>query len=292
VQRGNKSLVRALEKFGVCDCHSHVFGPFSQYPLSPQRTFDPPEATIKQVEDVWRSLGIDRAVLVQGSAHGNDHAALLAALAISPETRRGVALLTSKVTESELIKLHQCGIRATRFNWIHHLLPSSKRPGEKQLSEAAALLERVSPLGWHVEIHIDILDLDLLTKLRVPDRMPVVIDHMARLDGSAPNASDQLAQLLHILEDERFWVKVSGADRLTEKCTELGPARNTIRKILEAAPDRCVWGLDWPHVNLSMRRNDLDLVNTLLDAASGDTVLERVLIHNPARLYGFSSDVA
>lgn len=276
----------------MCDCHSHIFGPFREYPLSPKRTFDPPEATIEQLENVWESLGIDRAVLVQGSAHGSDHAALLAALAYSPETRRGVALLASDVTESELERLHLCGIRATRFNWIHHLLGGDNRPEEQRLREATALLERVSPFGWHVEIHIDIADLDLLTKLRVPDRMPVVIDHMARIDSSAPNASDQSARLIHILEDERFWVKLSGADRLTEKCTELGPARNMIRKILEAAPDRCVWGLDWPHVNLSMRRNDLDLVNTLLDAAGGETVLEQVLIYNPARLYGFTSDVA
>ena len=281
--------MRVLEKFGVCDCHSHVFGPFREYPLSPKRTFDPPEATIEKLENVWKSLGIDRAVLVQGSAHGNDHAALLAALAYSPEARRGVALLASDVTESELSKLHQCGIRATRFNWIHHLLGGDNRPEEQRLREATALLERLSPLGWHVEVHIDIVDLDLLTRLRVPDRMPVVIDHMARIDSSAPNVSDQSARLIHILEDERFWVKVSGADRLTEKCTELGPARDTIQQILEAAPDRCVWGLDWPHVNLSMRRDDVDLVNTLINAAGGETVLERVLIHNPARLYGFSS---
>ena len=281
--------MRLLEQFGVCDCHSHVFGPFREYPLSPKRTFDPPEATIEELEDVWKSVGIDRAVLVQGSAHGNDHAALLAALAYSPESRRGVALLASDVTESELSRLHQCGIRATRFNWTHHLLGSDNRSEEQRLREATALLERVAPLSWHVEVHIDILDLDLLTRLRVPDSMPVVIDHMARLDATAPDASDQLARLLHILEDDRFWVKVSGADRLTAKCADLRPAVDIIRQILQAAPDRCVWGLDWPHVNLSRRRSDVELANTILAAADGETVLEQVLIRNPARLYGFSS---
>ena len=281
--------MRLLEQFGVCDCHSHVFGPFREYPLSPKRTFDPPEATIEELEDVWKSVGIDRAVLVQGSAHGNDHAALLAALAYSPESRRGVALLASDVTESELSRLHQCGIRATRFNWTHHLLGSDNRSEEKRLREATALLERVAPLSWHVEVHIDIFDLDLLTRLRVPDSMPVVIDHMARLDATAPDASHQLARLLHKLEDDRFWVKVSGADRLTAKCADLSPAVDTMRQILQAAPDRCVWGLDWPHVNLSRRRSDVELANTILAAADGETVLEQVLIRNPARLYGFSS---
>lgn len=281
--------MRLLEQFGVCDCHSHVFGPFREYPLSPKRTFDPPEATIEELEDVWKSVGIDRAVLVQGSAHGNDHAALLAALAYSPESRRGVALLASDVTESELSRLHQCGIRATRFNWTHHLLGSDNRSEEQRLREATALLERVAPLSWHVEVHIDIFDLDLLTRLRVPESMPVVIDHMARLDATAPDASDQLARLLHILEDDRFWVKVSGADRLTAKCADLRPAVDIIRQILQAAPDRCVWGLDWPHVNLLRRRSDLELANTLLAAADGETVLEQVMIRNPARLYGFNS---
>ena len=281
--------MRLLEQFGVCDCHSHVFGPFREYPLSPKRTFDPPEATIEELEDVWKSVGIDRAVLVQGSAHGNDHAALLAALAYSPESRRGVALLASDVTESELSRLHQCGIRATRFNWTHHLLGSDNRSEEQRLREATALLERVAPLSWHVEVHIDIFDLDLLTRLRVPDSMPVVIDHMARLDATAPDASDQLARLLHILEDDRFWVKVSGADRLTAKCADLRPAVDIIRQILQAAPDRCVWGLDWPHVNLSRRRSDVELANTILAAADGETVLEQVMIRNPARLYGFNS---
>ena len=98
--------------------------------------------------------------------------------------------------------------------------------------------------------------------------------------------------VVYILEDDRFWVKVSGADRLTAKCADLRPASNTILQILQSAPDRCVWGLDWPHVNLSRRRSDLELANTLLEAADGGTVLEQVMIHNPARLYGFSSEVA
>jgi 2-pyrone-4,6-dicarboxylate lactonase len=280
--------MRLLGKFGVCDSHSHVFGPFVKYPLSPKRTFDPPEAPIEQLEAVWKILEIDRAVLVQGSAHGDDHDALLAAMSRSPATRRGVALLAHDVSDSTLANLHQAGIRAIRFNWIQHLRGSDPRTEEQRLHDAAALMERVATLGWHAEIHIDIDDSQMLSRLSVPLGMPVVIDHMARIDVAAPDASDQLLELQHILEDERFWVKVSGADRLAAKCEDLGSAADPMRRLLRAAPNRCVWGLDWPHVNLSRKRSDLDLIEILLAAAGGEDTLEQVLIHNPARLYDFS----
>jgi 2-pyrone-4,6-dicarboxylate lactonase len=284
--------MRFLQEFGACDCHSHVYGPFAEYPLSPKRTFDPPERSIEQLEDIWESLGIERSVLVQGSSYGYDHKALLAGLARSPETRRGVALLPFDVPDKELKELHLAGIRATRFNWIHHLLGSDTRSEQQRLAEASVLLERVSALGWHAEIHIDIEDLNLLTRLRAPDQMPLVIDHMARIDVAAPDGSAQLGRLLTVLEDERFWVKVSGADRLAAKCDDLGSALKPMRSILEYAPDRCVWGLDWPHVNLSRKRTDLELGDILVEAAGGEKTLERVLIQNPAKLYGFSLKAA
>jgi predicted TIM-barrel fold metal-dependent hydrolase len=274
-------------QFGACDCHSHVFGPFEQFPLSAARTFDSPESPIEELEKVWDSIGIDRSVLVQGSTHGDDHRALLAALARSPQTRRGVALLKSDVSAERLAELHDLGVRAVRFNWIRHLLGSDGRSERERLTDAAALLEKISASEWHVEIHIDIADLDMVTRLNVPDHMPVVIDHMARIDLSAPDASAQLAKLLRVLEGDSFWVKVSGGDRLAVKCVDLECAIYPMHEIIQSAPDRCVWGLDWPHVNLTAKRSDLALSNLLLEAAGDESALERVLIHNPAKLYGF-----
>ena len=279
--------MKLLEKFGSCDCHSHVFGPFDRFPLSSARTFDPPESPIEKLEDAWNSVGIDRAVLVQGSAHGKDHTALLAAIERSPQTRRGVALLGSEVSDESLTQLHGSGIRAVRFNWIHHLLGHDIRSEEQRLADAAELLARVSPLGWHVEVHIDIADLDLLMRLVVPKGMAVVIDHMARIDVSASDADSQLTHLLQVLRRDSFWVKISGSDRLTQNCEDLKAAVNPIRKIVEAVPDRCVWGLDWPHVNLARERSDIELAELVRELAGDDDTLERVLIHNPAELYGF-----
>jgi 2-pyrone-4,6-dicarboxylate lactonase len=244
------------------------------------------------LEKVWRTLGIDRAVLVQGSAHGNDHAALLAALARSPKTRRGVALLQNDVTDATLTVLQKGGIRAVRFNWIHHLLASNGGSQEQRLAGAADLLHRVSSLGWHAEIHIDIADLDLVTRLSAPHGMPIVIDHMGRLDLSSQDSPSRLRKLLRVLERDSFWVKVSGADRVTANRTDLEAAANPMRQILKAAPDRCVWGLDWPHVNLTKKRSDAALANLLLEVASDGKALKQVLIDNPARLYGFDLEAA
>jgi 2-pyrone-4,6-dicarboxylate lactonase len=280
--------MKLLDTFGACDCHSHVFGPFAEFPLSPQRAFDPSESRIEELEKIWDSVGIGRAVLVQGSAHGDDHGGLLAAIARSPKTRRGVALLKSDVTDSILAELHRGGIRAVRFNWIHHLLAKDSRSEQQRLTDAAVLVERTASLGWHVEVHTDIADLDLVTRLSVPKGTPVVIDHMARIDVSASDSSVHLAQLLRVLDDESFWVKISGSDRLTLKSEDLRTALNPMRQILQAVTERCVWGLDWPHVNLGRKRSDEELVELLIEATGDQKSLKRVLVDNPAKLYGFA----
>jgi predicted TIM-barrel fold metal-dependent hydrolase len=283
--------MRLVDKHGACDCHSHVFGPYDKFPLSPQRTFDTPQSSIDQLESVWRQLGIERAVLIQGSAHGNDHRALLAAISRSPKTRRGVALLSADVSDSVLTELSRDGICAVRFNWIHHLLAKDPRTAKQRLTEAECMLRRIRGLGWHVELHIDVTDLDLAARLSVPSGMPVVIDHMARIDVSGSSLSAQIAKLLKLIDRHEFWVKLSGADRLTVNSEQLGAGLNTIRQVLKSVPERCVWGLDWPHVNLSRKRTDLDLVDFLLEVAGDEKTLERIMVLNPQELYGFDPAV-
>jgi 2-pyrone-4,6-dicarboxylate lactonase len=280
-------MMRLLKEFGACDCHSHVYGPFAAFPLSQQRTLEPPEAPLEELESVWTNIGIDRAVLVQGSAYGQDHSALVAALQCAPKKLRGVALLHNTVGHAQLAEFHSKGIRAVRFNWVRHLLGSDSPTQEQRLAAASALCERIAPLGWHIEIHIGAVDLEMLDRLAVPVGMPVVIDHMARIDLSVPESEAQLTCLCELLENPIFWVKLSGADRLVERCDDLRVAASAMRAMLQAAPDRCVWGLDWPHVNLPKKRTDLALAELLFEAVEDDSMLRRVLIENPARLYDF-----
>lgn len=284
--------MRLLDQFGACDCHSHVFGPFDRFPLSKKRAFDPPETPIEELEEVWRSLGLTRAVVVQGSAHGDDHSAMLAAIERSPHTRKGVAILSEDASDAKISNLHLRGIRAIRFNWVHHLLGRDPRSEQQWLNDTSGLLERISSLSWHAEVHIDLDDLDLITRLHVPDGMPIVIDHMARIDVSDANAPKQTARLLRLLDQGVIWVKLSGADRMTAKCDDLRLALAPMQQIIQAAPERCVWGLDWPHVNLNRKRSDIELAELLLQVAGGKKTLEELLIHNPAKLYGFGPDLA
>jgi 2-pyrone-4,6-dicarboxylate lactonase len=279
--------MHSLQQFGACDCHSHIFGPFDRFPLSANRTFDPPLAPIEQLLPVWDSLGIDRAVLVQGSAHGEDPSAMLAAIASSPTTRRGIALLNSEVSDGTLVALHEGGIRGVRLNWIRHLMGSDMNLRAFSVASVNRLVERIARHGWHLEVHIDITDLDVVEALETPKDMPIVIDHMARIDLSSSDAQKQTDRLIRLLNEDRFRVKLSGGDRLTAKLPELRAAIEPMREILRAAPQRCVWGLDWPHVNLSKKRDDIDLMQLLTEVADSDTTLRQVLIENPAKLYGF-----
>lgn len=279
--------MRLLQESGACDCHSHVFGPFDAFPPSAQRAYDPPEAPLEALESVWREIGIDRAVLVQGSIYGPDHRALLAAIQRAPKCRRGVAVLHHSVAEAELEELHAKGIRAVRLHWVKHLLTDDHRSEAQRMAEASAISERIAPLGWHLEIHLDAPDLKALNRLRLPTEMPVVIDHMARIDLAAPECDAQLALLSGLLENPVFWIKLSGADRLARHRDDLRDALKVMTAVLSVAPDRCVWGLDWPHVNLPHRRSDLSLSQLLLESMADQQILRKVLKDNPARLYGF-----
>lgn len=280
-------MTRLLAAFGVCDCHSHIYGPFDRFPLASVRTFDPPESPIESLEEVWQRHGIDRAVLIQGNACGSDHRALFNAIGRDPELRRGVATVPVDIAEEELVHLHQSGVRAVRFNWVKHLLSKSLLLPEQLAADALRILQRVQPLGWHAEVHIDAEQLGIAESLSIPRGMPLVIDHAARLDAALGANQPLLGRLLRLLERESIWVKISGADRLAANCEFLESAAPILRTVIRQAPDKCVWGFDWPHVNLATKRSESELLHLLESVASDEGTLRAVLIDNPARLYGF-----
>jgi 2-pyrone-4,6-dicarboxylate lactonase len=281
--------MRLLQEFGVCDSHSHVYGPFDRFPLADARTFTPPESPISELEAVWSELGIDRAVLVQGSAHGEDHRALVDALSRAPERRRGIALISDSVSSAKLSELHGAGVRGVRFNWVRHLLDKDPLSQSSRLSNAAGLLERISSLDWHAEIHIEVDDLEWVRRLEVPHGMVIVIDHMARPDVTSNQYQSQLHSLLELLKHEFVWLKLSGADRASSRSGELQDALPWMRSLAREAADRCIWGLDWPHVNLAKRSDDGKLAGLLLRLTDDESTLQKILIRNPEKLYGFSS---
>ena len=265
---------------GACDAHCHVFGPADRFPYAPDRSYTPPDAPVENLRRVHRILGVERAVIVQASCHGTDNRAMLDAIASSGGAYRGVAIVDSGVTEGELRSLHEGGIRGVRFNFVAHL------GGTPDLDVFDAVVARLAPLGWHVVLHLDAGDIvehaERISRIRVP----FVIDHMGRV-----NARDGLDQapfraLLGLMRNPLAWVKVCGPERVSSAGAPFRDAVPFAAALMEAAPDRVVWGTDFPHPNVGGDMpNDGDLVDLFAEAAPDPALRRRVLVENPTRLY-------
>ena len=268
----------------ACDAHCHVFGPAAQFPFAPQRTYTPPDSGIEDFERLQDRLGLHRAVFVQASCHGVDNAAMIDALHRGQGRYAGVAMIDERFADRDLFELDRAGVRAIRFNFVAHL------GGAPDLEVFWRLVRRVAPLNWHIVLHFDAVDLPAHTDLLDAMPVPYVIDHMGRPPAEAGVDQEPFQQLLRLLAaDERCWVKLSGAERLTEGKT--APFDDVIpfgRALVEAAPDRVLWGTDWPHPNMAVMPDEGHLLDLLAAYAPDEAVRNRILIDNPTELYHFS----
>jgi 2-pyrone-4,6-dicarboxylate lactonase len=267
---------------GACDCHAHVYGPFDKFPLAKEARFTPRVATIGALEKLWEFFSIDRAVLVQGSAYATDHRALLAAVTEASEHRRGVATVEPTTSASTLEELNANGIRGARINFVRHL---SKGFSDTYCRDIA---RRIAPFGWHLELHVEASDLGRIRDFVRKSPVDLVIDHMGRVNAGLGLSQVAFSILRELLKSARCWVKLSGADRIVENGA-LQSAIPFARSLLEAAPDRVVWGTDWPHVNVKRTCSDEELFEFLTQIAPDDASRNRLLVENPSRLYGFES---
>ena len=269
---------------GACDAHCHIFGPADRYPYAPDRSYTPPDAPLAALRALHEILGLGRAVLVNASCHGRDNRVILDAIAQSRGRYRGVANADDSFTAEDLRILHEGGCRGVRFNFVKHL------GGMPDMGEFHRVVERIRPLGWHVDLHFDAGDLlehaELLRQLPVP----FLIDHMGRVptrDGLEQEPFRRLVQLLS--RNERCWVKVSGAERISSAGPPFTDAVPFAQALIEAAPDRVLWGTDWPHPNISKYMpNDGDLVDLIPLFMPDPATQHKVLVENPHRLYGFT----
>ena len=266
----------------ACDAHCHVFGPADRFPFSPTRSYTPPDAGIDDFERLQKRLGLSRAVLVQASCHGTDNAALLDALRRGNGRYAGVAMIDDATTDAELAELHEAGVRGTRVNFVAHL------GGAPDLDRVERTVARVAARRWHVVLHFDAADLPAYATFLDRLACPYVLDHMARIDASAGLDQGPFQALLRLLADDRCWVKVSGAERLTDGGAP--PYHDVVpyaRALIANAPDRVLWGTDWPHPNVRHMPDDGDLLDLLADFAPDEATRHRILVDNPHRLYDF-----
>ncbi len=263
--------------------HCHVFGPADRFPFAPGRAYTPPDSGFDELKAHQDRLGLSRAILVQASCHGTDNSAMVDALRRGQGRYAGVALIDDTHTADDLTELHDAGVRGIRFNFVQHL------GGAPDPDLFWRQVERVAPLGWHIELHFDAKDLSVNADLFQRLSVPYIIDAMGRVDATAGLDQEPFLYLLHMLRsDEKAWVKVSSAERITDGGNP--PYDDVIpyaRALIDAAPDRVLWGTDWPHPNVKHMPDDGDLIDLLADHAPDEETRNRILVENPERLYDF-----
>jgi predicted TIM-barrel fold metal-dependent hydrolase len=264
---------------GACDSHCHIFGPGDQFPYHPNRSYTPPDAgkdTLKALHDY---LGIDRAVIVHASCHGTYMDATLDAIASSNGNYRGTAMVEKDVSDAELRRLHEGGIRAVRFNFVKHL-ESVPDPDEVQ-----RMAERIKEMGWHLVVHLDAVDIDELSPMLLELPVPFLIDHMARVKASEGIDQPAFRTLIDLMRHDNAWVKICGGERISSQDAPFHDAIPFAQSLIAAAPSRVLWGTDFPHPNVRTMPNDGELVNLLGKYTSDPAVQKQILVENPNTLY-------
>jgi predicted TIM-barrel fold metal-dependent hydrolase len=281
---------------GAADCHMHVFGPFARYPLAAERAYNVEEAPLAAHERMKAQVGLERTVLVQASGYGMDNRAMLDALDRLGSRGRAVAVVSLDVSSDELRAMHERGVRGVRLNLL--------TLGSRHSGDPSDLLHRygtlVAPLGWHVQVFISAPMLVAMQKAIRGCVAPVVVDHMGLPDAAQGLSQPGFQALLQLMQEKHVWAKLAGADRITRSSGRLRDAVPFMRALVDAAPQRLVWGSDWPNLGFHsgtqvhgdevLPHRELDageLLDVLAEAVPDAATRAKVLAENPAMLYDF-----
>lgn len=271
---------------GACDAHVHVFGPRARFPFADGRNYTPSDAPKELLFALHEKLGIDHCVIVQPNCHGYDNSVTEDAIAATGQAYKGIALVKPDVSDAELRRLAAAGLCGARFHYMRHL---TKGPS---IDDAINLGKRLAGIGWHLQIHMEAGLIAELTPAILRSPVPVVIDHMGRVDAALGLEQPGFTALLKLMENENVWVKVSGADRATRQNTSMGPPYSDAvpfaRKLVAEFGDRTVWGTDFPHPNHTHIPDDGVLVDILAEIAPGERQRQALLVDNPQRFYKFA----
>lgn len=273
----------------TCDTHFHVWGPPNLFPYAESRRYTPPAAPIEHFWAMASVIGVERGFLLHASAHGFDNAVTLDAVARSEGRLRAVLRATDRYDASTLKTLHAQGVRGMRFNFIERL----KTSAESGLFDAPRLQKvasQLAPLSWFIDLHIEapliVENADVLRRLPVP----VVIDHFGKVNLADGVDQPAVRAMLDLLGEPNMWIKLSGSPERVSAGGTREQLTNLARALIARAPDRVVWGSDWPHSDVfepGRIPNDGDLMNMVLDFAPEEATRRKILAENPARLADF-----
>lgn len=266
----------------ACDCHMHIYD--SRYPVAPEAALRPPDASVDQYRLLQRRIGTSRTVIVTPSTYGTDNRCMLDAMAQFGAAARGVAVVDTRITDHALEQLAGKGVRGIRFNL--------SRGAATTVEMIEPLAHRIRHLDWHIQLLMPPDQLAAIEALLQRLPTPIVFDHLGRLPAAAGTAHPAFNVIRRLLDRGRAWVKLSGAYLLSQE----GPPRyaDTLalgRALASAAPERMLWGSDWPHAVVSAGEkpmpNDADLLDLLREWAPDEATRRKILVDNPAALYGF-----
>ena len=278
---------------GSCDCHTHIFDP-AHFPLSPARAFTPMPALPADLQRMHRALGVQRVVLVTSSAYGTNNAVTLHGIRRYGPGARGVVVIDDQTANHELDGMATAGVRGARL----YLARGTQDP-EQARTRLRALLTRVQPLGWHVQVFASPpLFADPAEEI-ANAKVPVVIDHFGSAMGSAGIDQRGFDSLIALVHSGAAYIKVSAAYRFSERAPDFADMGALARELIRANPDRILWASDWPHTHGDIPGKPPQEIFPFIDVDDAyllnlfgrwvpDTALRRrILVDNPARLYGF-----
>jgi 2-pyrone-4,6-dicarboxylate lactonase len=271
-----------------CDCQFHIYGEPAIYPPKKDAYYQPPKATFEDMRGVLETLGFQRGVIVHPMPYGPDHRLLIDTLssldAKDRDNFRATCILEDSVTDKDMERLNALGVRAARFN-VGKRYQQAYTPAQVLRS-----IDRARAIGWHARLHVggdDIVENgDFLRSIK---NITVAVDHMAHLDFSLGLNQPALQWMLNMIKSEGWWMMLSNGNRDSRMESGYDDAIPYGKAFIAAAPDRMIWGSDWPHVNWKKRMmNDAETVELLYRYVDNDkALLQKILVENPARLHGF-----
>jgi predicted TIM-barrel fold metal-dependent hydrolase len=270
----------------ACDCHAHICGPIARYPYYAKRIYTPADSLLPDYRHMLATLGVERAVLVQGSIYGTDNTVLLEALKAGGRRFHGVAVVAPDIGEGELRDLHEAGIRGVRVN----IVDTKENKGVLPLATLLPLARRLKPLGWHVEFLLHVDEFPDLDRALEDFPVDVTFGHLGYMRADKPMATPGFQALLRLMKSGKAWVKLTGPYRISTQPLPHADTTAFALALIAANADRVIWGTDWPHVMLNWKipmPNDGDIADLLGAWVPDPAVRQRVLVDNPARLYGF-----
>ena len=270
----------------ACDSHAHICGPIARYPYYARRIYTPADTLLLDYEHMLDTLGVQRAALVQGSIYGSDNTVLLEALKAGRGRYRGVAVVGPEVSAQELRALHAAGVRGVRMN----IVDTKDNKGVLPMATLLPLAKKIKPYGWHVEFLLHVDEFPDLDKLLEDFPVDVSFGHLGYMRTEKPIETPGFQALLRLLKTGKAWVKLTAPYRISPNPMPHADVNAFAHALVAANAGRILWGSDWGHIMLNWKiamPNDGDIADLLSAWVSDEATREKILVDNPAQLYGF-----